>query len=138
MRRTNDGRFDVKRFLICETFKKRNGVYPELNLLPLCNDERYGTLFLGAQMINGYCEGNDSNFVWKFSSNGVEKAWVTNGLDDLKFMPTEYQLCTKMEDKTTGLVFGPYYDNYKKMIDQSKMVNGVVNIEISNEDGSDN
>lgn len=118
MRRTNDGRFDEKKFLICETFKKRNGVYPELNLLPLCNDERYGTLFLGAEMMGGYCEGNDSKFVWRFSSNGVEKARVINGLDDLHFLKTEYALCTKMEDKIVGSVFGPYFDNYKEMMDQ--------------------
>ena len=118
MRRTNDGRFDERKFLICETFKKRNGGYPELNLLPLCNDERYGTLFLGAEMIGGYCEGNDSNFVWRFSSNGVERARVINGLDDLHFLKTEYSLCTKMEDKVVGSVFGPYFENYKKMMDQ--------------------
>lgn len=106
-----------KDFLICETFKKDDGIYPKLNLLPLRKSDKYGQLFLGCELIDDeFSKEDGSKYIWRFSKNGwIEKATNYGDLEHLNFSKTDYTLCSKIERKSLEEVFGYDLKNYQKM-----------------------
>ena len=110
----------IRDFLVCETFKKQDGEYPELNLLPLRKDSKYGQLFLGQELVDDVFTFNDNtNYVWRFSEEGyIEKAEHNGALENLDFEETDYRLCTGIVPKSLRRVFGDDYQTYKNIINQ--------------------
>lgn len=110
----------IRDFLVCETFKKQDGEYPELNLLPLRRDSKYGQLFLGQELVDDVFTFNDNtNYVWRFSKEGyIEKAEHNGDLENLDFEETDYRLCTGIVPKSLRQVFGDDYQTYKNIINQ--------------------
>lgn len=111
---------EKKKVLVCETYKKINNAYPKLYLLPLKDDEKYGTLFLGSCSEYEMPTENFSDTVWRFCENGgVERARITNeSMSYLNFRKTPYKFASRIEEKTMEELFGHYTYKYNKTLEK--------------------
>lgn len=112
---------ELKKFLVCESFKKIDGSYLELLLLPLCNDQRYGVLFLGAEFDEECYTRDITDRVWRITEDGkIEYAIMTENFDNLQFRQSEYDICTGMEDNTLFEVFGMDLKKIEPLLEKYK------------------
>ena len=110
---------DLKKVLVCETYKKINGDYPKLYLLPLCDTKEHGTIFLGSCAEYELPTDDYSDTVWKFGANGeIESAMITKNLSYLTFRKTPYKFASGTEEKSMKELFGGYEERYQKVIDE--------------------